>query len=419
MARILAKGLLCLIAAGAFTLAAFGQGRGGTTTPPPATGGGGGGGTGNPGTGGTSRNTGTNDTNNPQSQTQTQRANIPIFVSGRVMLEDGSPPPNRVTIQRMCGTRPHNEGYTDSKGYFSIQLGSSAPNVFQDASTGGLDDPSDRFNTMSGTQNNNSGITERDLMNCELRADLPGYRSQAVPLMNRRPMDNPDIGTIFLHRIGATEGTTISATTLAAPKDARKAYEKGIELAKKNKLDEARANMEHAVEIYPRYAQAWTDLARMQASKGEAEAARESLARAIQADDKFVPPYIELSRIQLSARQWQQLADTTDRALRLDSFNYPQAYFFNAVANYNLHRVDAAEESVRRAQRLDSRHQLPQTSHLLGVILADRKDYTAAAEQIRDYLKFAPDAQNAADVRQQLQRIEQMAKTPVAVEEPR
>jgi len=412
-----AKWLLNGIAVAIFILPAMGQGRGGSTggTTPPTTGGGTPGtgtGTGSPGRGQTST-----DTTNTQIQPQTQRSNIPIFISGYVRLEDGTPPPQRVAIQRVCGTRPRIEGYTDSKGYFSFQLGSTIANVFQDASTGGLDDSFDRFNTQTGTQTANQGISERDLANCELRADLPGFRSQAVSLANRRAMDNPDVGTILLHRIATAEGTTVSSTTLAAPKDARKAHEKGLELMKKNKPEDALANLQHAVEIYPRYAEAWTDLARVQAGQGQSDAARESLAKAIQSDDRFVPPYIELSRLQLVARQWQQLVETTEKAVKLDSFNYPQVYFFNAVANYNLHRIDAAEESVRRAQRLDSRHQLPQTSHLLGVILADRRDYTAAAEQMRDYLKFAPNSQNANDVRSQLDRLEKMAKTAASSEE--
>ena len=47
----------------------------------------------------------------------------PIFLTGRVMLEDGTPPPRPAAIERVCGTYRRIEGHTDSKGYFSIQLG--------------------------------------------------------------------------------------------------------------------------------------------------------------------------------------------------------------------------------------------------------------------------------------------------------
>jgi hypothetical protein len=44
----------------------------------------------------------------------------PIFLSGRVMMEDGTPAANAV-IQRV--QRLALQGLTDSRGYFSIQLG--------------------------------------------------------------------------------------------------------------------------------------------------------------------------------------------------------------------------------------------------------------------------------------------------------
>jgi hypothetical protein len=78
-----------------------------------------------------------------------------------------------------------------------------------------------------GNANGMGGVRERDLFSCELRASLPGFRSDVVSLANRRFMDNPEVGTIVLHRLGNVEGLTISATTMAAPKDAKKAYDKG------------------------------------------------------------------------------------------------------------------------------------------------------------------------------------------------
>ena len=48
-----------------------------------------------------------------------------------------------------------------------------------------------------------------------------------VSLSNIHYMDNPDIGTIILHRLGKVDGLTVSVVSALAPKDARKAYEKG------------------------------------------------------------------------------------------------------------------------------------------------------------------------------------------------
>jgi tetratricopeptide (TPR) repeat protein len=390
---------LCVI----LTLAALALGRPPVfaqrgPTPPPAGGTSPGGGTTRPPTGTTGQ------TPNP---TVSQGPGRPIFLSGRVMLEDGTVPPGHVTIERVCGATIRVEANADLKGYFNFQLGAANADVFPDASVGGgvRGEPGD---PLGGPRS--GGIAERDLINCELRARLAGYESQSIQLGTRRALDNPDVGTILLRPIGQSSGTTVSATTLAAPKDARKAFEKGLDLSKKKKVPEAQADFEKAVSLYPRYAIAWSELGRIQAAQGQVDAARNSFNQSISADPKFVVPYVEIAALEYRARRWQELADASEKAIALDAFHYPQTIFLNAVANYNLHNIDRAEESARRAQKLDVNHQVPQISHFLGVVLAERKNYAAAAAEMRDYLKFAPEASDAPEVRTQIEQLEQFAK---------
>ena len=61
---------------------------------------------------------------------------MPVPISGRVMVDDGVPPTETVVIERVCSGVSRAEGYTDRKGYFSIDLGMDQA-VMQDASTGG------------------------------------------------------------------------------------------------------------------------------------------------------------------------------------------------------------------------------------------------------------------------------------------
>lgn len=396
--------VFALAAAGMLLLRpGFGQ-RSGASTPPPSSGG-----TTPGGTPGGGRGPSTGQGNTPNTGVDRTSPNTtptrPILITGRVMMDDGSEMPHNIAIERVCGASPRIEGHTDSKGYFSFELGSRNVDALQDASTSGLDD----FGAPGMPRSPGNGVSQQQLMGCELRARLAGYQSQSVDLSTRQTFDNPDVGTILLHRIAETEGTTISATTLAAPKNARKGFQKGLDLEKKKKLDEARTSFQQAVELYPKYAEAWFELGRVQAAQGQLDAARTSFDESIRSDSKYVPPYIQISMIELSAQRWQELADVTDKASRLDPFGFPQAFFFNAVANYNLHHVEAAEQSARRAQRLDTQHRLPQVSHLLGVILASRQDYTAAAAEMRDYLKFAPEAKDATAVRSQLADLEKRA----------
>jgi tetratricopeptide (TPR) repeat protein len=347
----------------------------------------------------------------------------PIFLSGKVMLDDGTPPPDPVVIERVCNGVPRPEAYTDFKGHFSFQLGQNM-NVMPDASVGSGSDPAfgggnSTFSSIPGMSNSSQGISERDLMGCELRANVPGFRSDVITLAGRRFMDNPDVGIIILHRLGNVEGLTISATSLLAPKDARKAFEKGREALKKKKLADAQKQFQKAVKVYPKYASAWYQLGTVYEQQDNVPEARKAYASALEADPKFVSPYMQLAGLSAREQKWEDVAETTDRVLRLNAISFPRAYFFNSLANYQLHRFEPAEKSAIEAQKLDTDNRYPQIQHLLGLILAEKRDFKGAAEKLKAYLKLAPNTKEADLVRKQLSEVEKLAQaTDVSQQQP-
>lgn len=333
----------------------------------------------------------------------------PMFLSGKVIMEDGTAPPESVTIERVCNGVPRPEGMTDSKGRFSFELGRNM-GMFMDASVSSPDfGPGGFGNTRQSTggAGPNMGVRERDLLGCELRASLPGFRSDVVNLSGRRFLENPDIGTIVLRRMGNVEGLTISATSLAAPKDAKKSLDKGRESARKNKLDEAVKHYEKAVEVYPKYAAAWYELGTVHERRKDAEAARKAFTEALSADQKFISPYEGLAQIAANEANWQEVADITDRMLRLNPVDFPRAYFFNAVAKFNLKKLDEAEESARHLIQMDPQHKFAKAEHVLGLILAQKQDYAKAATHIRNFISFAPVGTDLELAKKQLGQLEE------------
>jgi len=326
-------------------------------------------------------------------------------------MDDGSELPPGVGLERVCGGIARIEGFANADGYFTLQLGSGGADAFQDASTAGIAGLSGGQPGVSGFPGS-SAPRSQPLTNCELRARVAGYQSQSVDLGAHGSFDNPDVGTILLHRVAATEGTTVSVTSLTAPKKAQRALRRGLAMVAKKKPEPARTAFQRAVNLDPKFAEAWFQLGRVQAAQGQTAAARRSFEAAIRADDHYLPPYLEVAILDWSAQRWQELADVSDKAVRLDSFSFPQAFFFNAIANYNLHRAEAAEQSARRARKLDTRHRFPQISWLLGLILAGRHEYSEAASAMREYLNLAPQAGDAAVVRAQLEAIEKKSPKP-------
>jgi tetratricopeptide (TPR) repeat protein len=364
------------------------------------------------------------NTQNPNNRFPDQQR--PIFLSGKVMLDDGTPPSEPVTIERVCNGNPRAEAYTDSKGRFSFQLGQSQ-GVLQDASMSAAGDgrfgnattggPMGTSQSTGGFGGTSAGLSERDLMGCEIRASLPGFRSDAVNLGGRRTFDSPDLGTIILHRLANVEGATISAVSLQAPKDAKKAFDKGRDLLKKKKDAEAEKEFEKAVEIYPKYSTAWNELGKLKEQKNDTEGAVKAYTQALAAEPKYLYPYRQLAGIYMKDQKWQEVADTTSRLIKLDPVDFPDAYFYNSAANYYLKNYDEAEKSVREAQKLDTRNRMPKSNQLLGVILAEKQDFAGAAEQIKKYLTFLQPGKEADTARKQLMELEKMTAAPKPAEQ--
>lgn len=326
----------------------------------------------------------------------------PIFLSGKVMLDDGTAPTDFVRIVRVCGGgRVIPEGMTDRKGRFSFQLGQNSAMLTDASETG----PTMRGGP-SANQGPLGGVRERDLMTCELRAELPGFSSDVVNLANHKSLDNPDVGTLILHRRANVEGTTISATTLNAPKDAKKAYDKGHEALTKGKLEDAQKNLQKAVDSYPKFAAAWYDLGVVQDEHNNSDAARKDFNEALTADAKFVPPYEGLAKIEARANKWQDVADITDRIIRLNPVDFPRAYFMNSIAKLNLRKYDDAEKSADTLIDMDTRHQFPRAEHVLGLILVEKQDFNGAAVHMRKFIESSEPGPEVDLAKKQLADVE-------------
>jgi len=337
----------------------------------------------------------------------------PMILMGKVVMEDGTAPPDSVTIQLVCRGGPRSVGFTDSKGGFSVDLTNRMNNAAlldasQPATGGGFGAPYGSANSRMGSPNGSNGLNENDLMNCDLQAALAGFRSDQVHLGTHKWLDSPEVGTIILRRIAGVEGLTISATSAFAPKDAKKAFDKGREAAKKQKWDEAEKDFQKAVDVYPKYAAAWYQLGLVQQEKKNDDAARKSYAQALAADSKFVSPYQELAMLAARDQKWPEVIENTDHLLRLNAVDFPQAWLFNSLANYYLKNLDAAEKSAREGISHDAAHHYATMNHVLGAILAQKKDYAGAAEQLRDYIRFAPNATDIDQVKQQLAEVEKV-----------
>src|SRR5580704_6306625 len=363
----------------------------------------------------------------PNSQPGQPAEDLVMFLGGRVATYDSSPVPSDMLIERVCNNRVRQEVYASPHGDFTMQLGSRA-----DSFPEGSADPASTYSVSN--KDSAMGIPRQELTNCELRVSASGFFSRSVSLMEVDTFaSNIDVGVIVVQRGGKIEGTTLSAIPYKAPKDARRAYEKGLEAEKRGKLAAAHKFFETAVEIYPSFASAWFQLGAVLQKENQRDEARKAYTQATTLDSKFLPPYLFLASLAYEAGNWTEVlkltghifdldplnqTNITGYVLDLDPLNYPEAYFYNSIANYKLNNIEEAEKSALKAEHLDLRTHFPQLHLLLAQIFARKNNYARAIEEIQTYLALVPDAKDAEQQREQLAKLETLNRPASTGEKP-
>jgi len=340
--------------------------------------------------------------------------NLPrtTFIVGKVTMADGSVPSGQVTIVSLCGNNTRREAVARPDGTFSFVLGDHTSSVVQDASN------SDRGDSIYPGRNsgmtNNPGTTPsqydtRALADCQLMADLHGYESSRAgfPGMSSGTIN---VGTLVLRNRDSKSEAVVSVTSLQAPANARKEFDKGKAQLDKGKLDDAESSLRKATDEYPKYAEAWYLLGNVQMAKKNLAAAHTSYEQAQSADPSYPLPYLPLARAAAQAHQWQDALVFSDRLIALDGAKYPMAYYYNAMANYNLNHLPEAEASALKVASLDKAHGEPRVEVLLGMIYTTQQNYAAAAQHYKNYLQMVPDGPLSNQVKSDLAKCEEMAK---------
>jgi len=355
----------------------------------------------------------------PTSSEPTQPTALVMYLRGRVATDDGTAVPSDMLIERICNNRVRQQLYASLNGDFSMQLGSRA-DTFLDASASG--EPTSQAGAAG--KDPVTGISRRELRNCELRASAFGFRYGVISLVDLDTFGGSvDVGVILVQRSTKIKGATLSATPYKAPGDARKAYERGLQAERNGKLADAHKYFETAVEIYPKFLNAWFQLGTVLQKEHQNDAARTAYTQATTIDARFLPPYLSLALLAYEAENWPEVLKLTGHlldldplnqaavsgyVLDLDPLNYAEAYFFNAVANYRLNKIEAAEKSALTAEHVDLRTHFPELHLLLAEIFARRHDYVTAISEMQKYLQLAPHAKNADQVREQLAKLQKL-----------
>lgn len=355
----------------------------------------------------------------PAPQQQPQRLpemKRPLYLSGKIIYQDGSPASTGVQVELLCNGRVRRQVHAFNGG-FSFILNEDNPRItVMDAGISSLDamgeigasQPGETAQLRRLTQGDGENLADLNpnqvnLLGCELRGSQPGFQSDVIPLGFRRPLDDPDVGTIVLFKAGSISGTTTSVTTMAAPKKARKAYKTATKELQRKDPDhsKAEASLREAIDVYPEFSEAWDLLGQLLLRQGNEAEARTAFETAVSSDPVFVQPYVAMMELEFKSKNWSQVCEWSAKLADLNPY-YLAAHYYRGIANMQLNNLDEAETSLTKVATSYKADEFPYSGYMLGYLLASKGNFPDAAEHLRKFLKAKPAAPEADTVRAQI-----------------
>jgi tetratricopeptide (TPR) repeat protein len=197
------------------------------------------------------------------------------------------------------------------------------------------------------------------------------------------------------------------------PKSAKKAYEKGLKLANDKKPDEAVKHFDEAIKSFPEYLHAINKLGEQYLVLNKITDAQTAFERAIAINPKYALPHINLGLIHVSQKRYQEAISEFETGNRYDD-TYPMSHLNLGVAlmSNNPPDFNRAEKEMNRALDLGGKNFAHVHLYLFNLNIR-RQSIDKAAAQLEAYLKDAPNAPNAEEVRQMLAKVKKaMAQQP-------
>jgi tetratricopeptide (TPR) repeat protein len=212
--------------------------------------------------------------------------------------------------------------------------------------------------------------------------------------------------TCFLPPLTGMHTATVEVADLQVPAKAQKEYDDGCAALKNKKMADAETHLRKVVKEYAKYAAAWVLLGQVLEARQKTNEARDACSNALTSAANYLPAYLCLTDISARASNWDEVLKLSTRALEIDPVSNAAAYAYNATAALNLHHLADAEKSALRASEIDSKHSEPRLLYLLAQIYAAKGDRANLTAQLREYLKFTRDPEDAVAVRNYLAKLE-------------
>ncbi len=193
------------------------------------------------------------------------------------------------------------------------------------------------------------------------------------------------------------KASVVNAALAEVPDEARRLYEKGLELAGAGDTVKAIDNLRAAVSLYPKFPLALNELGVQYLKVGQPSKAIAVLESASTLSPDAFAPKLNLGIALLETNRFFEAEKQLREALRLNQ-SIPTAHMYLGVALARLHNDQEAERELRDAINSGS-NQVGLAHKYLGGLYWKQHNYRQAADELDTYLRLTPNAQDADRLR--------------------
>ncbi|HWS55604.1 MAG TPA: tetratricopeptide repeat protein [Pyrinomonadaceae bacterium] len=190
----------------------------------------------------------------------------------------------------------------------------------------------------------------------------------------------------------------LNAALANVPKQAAELYQRGMEHARRNEHERAADLLKMAVEAHPNFPLALNELGVTYLKLKRPEKAAEALGAALKLAPEEHHTLVAYGRALLDLQRLSESEEQFRKALSKNASS-PWARFYLGLILVKRRDLDGAEAEFKSALGAGG-PQLALAHYYLGGIYWNKGQYKQAAEELETYLRLAPDAPDAARLRE-------------------
>ena len=190
---------------------------------------------------------------------------------------------------------------------------------------------------------------------------------------------------------------TVDASGGGAPEAARELYKNAVESAQSGDRKKAIDQLKQALAIYPKFMTALNELGVQYIALKQYKEAAEALRAAIKIGPEAFHPRLNYGILLLQLKDYKAAAAELQIAVQKDSSS-AVAHFQFGRALVNLGNYEAAEKSLKQSISIGG-DDVTEAHRYLAAVYIEKQNSLAAADELELYLRLAPKAKDAEQLR--------------------